>query len=236
MGSGSPAARAVADIILLNNSFDLLPSAMREGRRIINSMMMLVRLFLIRDAAALELIFVTTLVGTPFPLLPPHAALIALLTVGIPSVLIVAWAGPDMPRNESLSGIAADILEIGTISALAIGTAYALALGVLQADIVQTRTATVTAAVMSGLAVLIVFRHPLDAPLSLLISDRRYLALVAALFAVYIGSLYWPTWQYYFELKQISPFDWAWILSIVVAWFFLLHLGARILAARRPRT
>jgi hypothetical protein len=109
-----------------------------------------------------------------------------------------------------------------------------LALVGFQADIAQTRTATVTAAVISGLVVLIVFRHPLDATLPLLLSDRRILALVGALFAVHLPGPYWPAWQHYFELKKISPFDWVWIRPIVLGWFGLLHLVARIQVTWRP--
>ena len=227
MGSGSPAARAVADIILLNDAFDVLPRALSEGRRIINGMLLLVKLFLIRDAAAIELILIASFVGAPFPLLPPHAALIALLTVGIPALLVVAWASPAAPREESLGTIAIAVLQIGTTSALAILTVFFLALMGFGAEAAQARTAAVTAAVISGALVLILFRYPLDAPLSLLLSDRRFVALAAGIIVVYLPGLYWPTWQYYFELEPLYPFGWAVILPIVLAWFGALRLVAR---------
>ena len=227
MGSGSPAARTVADIVLLNDAFDLLPKGLSEGRRIVNGLMLLVKLFLIRDAAALELILATSLAGAPFPLLPPHAALIAILTVGIPALMIVAWASPEAPGRESLGAVATIVMQIGTTSALAIGSVYVLALIGFEADVAQARTAVVTAALTSGLLVLIVFRYPLDAPLSLLLADRRVALLAVAIFAVYVLGLYWPTWQRYFELTPVSPFDWVVILPIVVAWFGILRLVAR---------
>ncbi|CAM5502640.1 hypothetical protein SCALM49S_05814 [Streptomyces californicus] len=37
MGSGSEATRAVAQIVLLNNSFATLPSVVAEGRRVIGN-------------------------------------------------------------------------------------------------------------------------------------------------------------------------------------------------------
>ncbi len=233
MGGGSPAARATADIILLNNNFDVLPAALGEGRRIINGMLLLIKLFLIRDAATIELILVAGFAGAPFPFLPPHAALIALLTVGIPALLVVAWAGPAAPHEESIRAIAVSVLQIGTTSALAILTPYLLVVMGLGAEATQARTAAVTAAVISGAFALILFRYPLDAPLPLLLSDHRFVALAVGIIAVYLPLLYWPTFQYYFELKPLYPFGWAVILPIVLAWFAVLRLVARYRVIQR---
>jgi cation-transporting ATPase E len=48
MQSGSQATRSIADIVLLNDSFAALPTAFREGQRIVNGMQDIVRLFLAR--------------------------------------------------------------------------------------------------------------------------------------------------------------------------------------------
>jgi cation-transporting P-type ATPase E len=91
--SGSPAARAVADLILLNDSFGALPRAVREGQRIRNGMHDILKLFLTRVLAIGLLLVGTGIVGT-FPLGPKQNALLTLLTVGIPSVALAAWARP----------------------------------------------------------------------------------------------------------------------------------------------
>ena len=227
MRGGSPAARAVADVILLNDSFDVLPKVLSEGRRIVNGMMLLIELFLIRDAATIELILASSFVGAPFPLLPPHAALIALLTVGLPALFVVAWALPATPRRESLRTMAIIVLLIGTTAALAIMSVYGLALIGFEADVAEARTAVVTAALVSGLLALISLWYPLDAPFSQLLSDRGIVALVVSIFLVYLAGLHWPTWQRYFELTPLSPLDWMIILPIVLAWFGALRLLVR---------
>src|SRR3989440_12523822 len=48
MHSGSQATRSVADIVLLNDSFGVLPHALREGQRISNGMHSVLKLFLTR--------------------------------------------------------------------------------------------------------------------------------------------------------------------------------------------
>ena len=49
MGSGSPATRAVAQIVLLDNSFATLPAVVAEGRRVIGNIERVANLFLDQD-------------------------------------------------------------------------------------------------------------------------------------------------------------------------------------------
>jgi cation-transporting ATPase E len=94
MQSGSAATRAVADMVLLNDSFSALPPAFLEGQRIINGMKDILRLFLTRALYFSLLIIGTAVIGIGFPFVPTHATLIMLLTVGIPTLALAAWARP----------------------------------------------------------------------------------------------------------------------------------------------
>jgi cation-transporting ATPase E len=70
MQSGSSAARNVADMILLNDSFAALRPAFHEGRRIIGGMSRALYLFLSRVATTTLLIIAITMVGLDFPFDP----------------------------------------------------------------------------------------------------------------------------------------------------------------------
>ena len=232
MGSGSAATRTAADIILLEDSLEALVAGIMEGRRIVNSMLLLVKLFLIRDVSALELIVVAGLAGAHFPFLPPQAALVALLTVGIPAIAVVAWSEPGPRGQGDLSGLARVVLEIGTTYGLALWSVYALAILGLGADVARTRTMVATAAVLSGAVVLITFRHPLDAPIDQLLADGRFCGLALGMVASYAAGLYWPTWRSYFELSAMAPVDWLVTVPVVFGWFALLRCLARWPATR----
>lgn len=234
MRSGSSATRAIADVVLLKDSFDVLPKALTEGRRIVNSMLLLVKLFLIRDVATIELILASNLLGAPFPLFPPHAAVVGFLAVGVPAVLVVAWASADVPRRQSLREIAVGVLQLGTANGLAVVSVYLLTLLGFEAGVAQARTVVVTASLLSGVLVLLLFSHPLDAPLDLVLTDRRVVALGAMIMAVYVVGLYSPTVQRLLELTPLSLPDWAVILSVVLAWFGVLRLAVRYQATGRP--
>jgi hypothetical protein len=78
---------------LLDDSFASLPKAVREGQRVRNGMTDILKLFLTRVLSMALLLIGTGIVGE-FPLGPKHNALLTLLTVGIPSIALAAWARP----------------------------------------------------------------------------------------------------------------------------------------------
>jgi cation-transporting ATPase E len=107
MESGSSATRAVADMILLGDSFEALPPAFTEGQRIINGMKDILRLFLTRVVYSALLIIAVAIIGLGFPFLPTQTALLSFLTVGLPTLALAMWARPGpLPRRSILREIA----------------------------------------------------------------------------------------------------------------------------------
>ncbi len=68
--SGSPVTRNVADIVLIDDSFAVLPSAFTEGQRIRKGMESIIRLFLVRTFAVSLVILGASLLSDPFPITP----------------------------------------------------------------------------------------------------------------------------------------------------------------------
>ena len=94
MEHGSSAARSVADIVLLNNSFAGLPAAMLEGRRIVNSMQSILATYMNRGLYTVLLIVAAAYLGVGFPFGPKQVSLISILTVGMPAFFLILWAHP----------------------------------------------------------------------------------------------------------------------------------------------
>jgi cation-transporting ATPase E len=111
MESGSNATRSVADMILLGDSFEALPSAFTEGQRIINGMKDILRLFLTRVLHGALLIIGIGFIDLGFPFEPKHNALIVFLGVGIPTLALALWARPGpLPKGSMLQTIAHFVL------------------------------------------------------------------------------------------------------------------------------
>jgi cation-transporting ATPase E len=100
MQSGSSAARNVADMILLDDSFAALRPAFQEGRRIIGGMSNALYLFLTRVATTTLIIVGVTMVGLDFPFDPAQVALTT-FTVGIPAFFLTLWARPQRLQANS---------------------------------------------------------------------------------------------------------------------------------------
>ncbi|MDQ7824175.1 MAG: HAD-IC family P-type ATPase [Candidatus Eremiobacteraeota bacterium] len=103
--SGTGAARSVSDIVLLNDSFEAIPHALIEGRRIVNGMRSILSLYMTRSLYVALIIIAAEFVGAGFPYAPKQAALLSILTVGIPSFCFALWARPEFPRKRLLYSI-----------------------------------------------------------------------------------------------------------------------------------
>lgn len=102
MQSGSSATRSVADIILLNDSFGVLPAAFTEGQRILSGMQDILRLFVTRVFYSALLIIATAVIGLGFPFLPKHNTLITAFAIGLPTLALAVWARPVQRKPTSM--------------------------------------------------------------------------------------------------------------------------------------
>ena len=105
MQSGSDATRGVADIVLLNDSFAALPSSFQEGQRIINGMEDILRLYLVRVFTMALIIIGVSILQVGFPFSPINSSLITLLSVGIPTFALAAWARPGKPEDSIVRSV-----------------------------------------------------------------------------------------------------------------------------------
>lgn len=101
MQSGTQATRAVADLVLMEDSFAALAPAVTEGQRIVNGMQDILKLFLTR-IATMAMVILSALVIGEFPLALRQASLVTLFSVGIPTVLLAIWSRPGAIGRGSL--------------------------------------------------------------------------------------------------------------------------------------
>lgn len=117
MQSGSSAARNVADMILLNDSFAALQPAFHEGRRIIGGMSNALYLFLTRVTTTTLIIIAVTMVGLDFPFDPAQVALTG-FTVGLPAFFLTLWARPRRLEEGLLSSLARFVFPVAIVTML----------------------------------------------------------------------------------------------------------------------
>ena len=158
MGSGSSAARAVAEVVLVDGDFDHLPAVVAEGRRVIANIERVANLFVTKTVYAMLLVFAVALAGQAFPFLPRHLTVVGSLTIGIPAFFLALEPTGRRARRGFLFRVMRFALPTGTLAAFATFAAYNLALA---EGVSLSGARTVATLVLSGMgffALLIVSR------------------------------------------------------------------------------
>ncbi|MFP8884583.1 HAD-IC family P-type ATPase [Streptomyces mangrovi] len=127
MGSGSEATKAVAQIVLLNNSFATLPSVVAEGRRVIGNIERVANLFLTKTVYSVLLALLVIVSQVPYPFLPRHLTLLGGLTIGIPAFFLALAPNKERARPHFVRRVMRYAVPSGLVAATATFTVYLLA-------------------------------------------------------------------------------------------------------------
>ena len=242
--SGSSASRGVADIVLLQNSFAALPRVFSEGQRIRNGMHAILQLFLTR-VAYVAILVVATMVLDGFPFVPKQNAILTLVTEGIPTVALAAWArsGP-LGRRNLLHSFLHFILPASIMLSLAGLVVYVAALMfsnqaanpgasdlvITPGALMMAQSALTTFAVICGLLLILFVVPPTKAWVggNELSGDRRPSLLALGLLLGYSGMLAIAPLSEFFELARMEMRDYLLIGIVAVSWAVILHWIWRI--------
>ncbi|HEX9068464.1 MAG TPA: HAD-IC family P-type ATPase [Ktedonobacterales bacterium] len=236
MQSGSQASRSVADIVLMNDSFESLLPAVEAGQRIINGMQDILKIFLTRISTIALVIVSAWLIGI-FPLSLRHGSMVTLLTVGIPSIALALWArtGPAATEKlvrQLLRFVVPAALTTSLLSLLLFYGRLTLPIVMRTAGLSRTPpgelsdlvTATVPAAqttltaflVTCGVLLILFVDPPARwwAVANPYVGDWRPVALVIGMLTALVAFLLLPPLRAFFSLAQLSALD---LLTVAVA-------------------
>ncbi|MET7782916.1 cation-translocating P-type ATPase [Streptomyces mirabilis] len=212
MGSGSEATRAVAQIVLLNNSFSTLPSVVAEGRRVIGNITRVATLFLVKTVYSVLLAILVVCWRVEYPFLPRHLTLLSTLTIGIPAFFLALAPNTERARPHFVRRVMRYSIPGGVVAAVATFITYMVARhyytgpGELDAE---TSAATLTLFLISMWVLAII--------------GRPYtwwrVALVASMGLAFLVVLIVPWLQHFFALKLVGV-QMPWIavgISVVAA-------------------
>jgi cation-transporting ATPase E len=208
MGSGSPATRAVAQIVLLDNSFATLPHVVAEGRRVIGNIERVSNLFLTKTVYSVLLAIAIGAMGVPFPFLPRHLTLIGSLTIGIPAFFLALAPNTERARRGFVRRVLRLAIPSGVIIGAATITTYLMARADTTATPIQQSTAAVVVLYLVATWVLIVVARPFA---------WWKAAMIVASLAAFGHALFSP-WIFGRDFWQLDPGHSATLLpGLVVA-------------------
>ncbi|QBJ91083.1 HAD family hydrolase [Streptomyces seoulensis] len=211
MGSGSEATRAVAQIVLLNNSFATLPSVVAEGRRVIGNITRVATLFLVKTVYSVLLALLVVCWQVEYPFLPRHLTLLSTLTIGVPAFFLALAPNKERARPHFVRRVMRYSIPGGLLAGVATFVTYLLArhhytgAGALSAE---TSAATLTLFLISMWVLAIVARP----------YTWWRVALVAAMGVAFLFVLTVPWLQDFFALRLVgNVMPWTAVGVAVVA-------------------
>jgi cation-transporting P-type ATPase E len=230
-------------MVLLQDSFAALPYAFREGQRILTGMRDIFKLYVSRVLYAVLLILAVAVAQAGFPFAPKHNALLTLLTVGIPTLAMAAWARPIAPRPAEVGRALALFAVPAAVSVMLVGlgvyVAYFLPgheralqastgtelFRLLQEAQSTAQTALTIVSVWCGLLLILFAQPPNQRWIAgeQLVGDRRPVALTVFLVTVFGAILVEPELRSFFDLAPLSLLDHIVLGAVALAWCFLVR-------------
>jgi cation-transporting P-type ATPase E len=153
MGAGSPASRAVAQIVLLDNKFATLPHVVGEGRRVIGNIERVSNLFLTKTVYSVLLAVLVGIAGVAsklfgsdpllYPFQPIHVTIAAWFTIGIPAFILSLAPNTERAHPGFVRRVMASALPSGVVVGIATFISYLVAYhGRAATPVEQTQAST----------------------------------------------------------------------------------------------
>lgn len=221
MGNGTQATKAVAQIVLVDSKFSVLPGVLSEGRRIIANMERVSSLFLAKTTYAAVLVIVTALVGWRYPFLPRQFSYIDSLTIGIPAFFLALWPNP----RRYVPGFLKRTLSLAMPTGVILATAALVAFGIVEGP-PQAResTAAILSLMLGAIWLLVITSRPL--------SLWKWV-LLASVISATVGGVLLPPVRGFFSMVAPTGYEWLVIACVGACAAVLIETAQRIFYARQ---
>ncbi len=233
MASGTATARAVAGVILLNDSFEALIRGAKEATAVLGNAARLSKLFIAKSLYAFLLIVATNMLGLDFPFLPRHGSLTALLTLGIPAVFIsISVPPPDAGRDFTRNVLRWALPASFALAASAI-LVHLLVQGLLGRGIEDSRTLVSLTLGITGLFFMVEVLGFEGASWRSLTRPVLTIVLGVLLILAMLATVYTPALRHFFDFQEVHTNDWVIVCAAVgvslVGQYILAHYWQPIL-------
>lgn len=219
MGSGAPATKSVARLVLLNDSFATLPGVVGQGRRIIANMERVAALFLTKTTYAVLLALVVVIIAWPYPFLPRHLTLVGAFTIGTPAFLLALTPTTQRYRPGFLKRVLMLAIPVGIIAGIGIMTVYG-SLHLLDQELQASTGATMVLIIMA-LWLLGILARPWNL-------WRGGLVVLMALGSATMIAI--PPIREFFALEVPSGYTWVLVLTVGIIGAALIEVAYRVRA------
>lgn len=228
---GTDVARQASSLVLLDDNFATIVSAVREGRRIFDNILKFIRYTMTSNSAEIWVIFLAPFLGLPIPLLPIHILWINLLTDGLPGLAFAAepeekgvMQRPPRPPEESIfaNGMWQHIAWIGLVMAAVSLFAQAWAIHTGNA---HWQTMVFTVLTFSQLTQAMAIRSDRESLFTQgLFSNLPLLGAVLLTFLLQLATIYVPWMNVVFNTAPLSLSELLFCVGLSLVVFIVVEI------------
>jgi Ca2+-transporting ATPase len=228
---GTDVAREASHMVLLDDNFATIVTAVREGRRIFDNIRKFIKYTMTSNSAEIWTLFLAPFLGLPIPLLPIHILWINLVTDGLPGLALAVEPEEQgimqrhpRPPQESIfaQGMWQHILWIGLlmggVSLFSQGWAYFTGSAHWQSMVFTVLT-------LSQMGHVLAIRSERESFFSQgLFSNKPLLGAVLLTFGMQMAVLYVPVLQPIFKTEALSSGELIFCLGLSTIVFFVVEI------------
>lgn len=230
MFDGAAASRRVADIVLLNNSFNSLPLGMKLGNRIMQAIELIAALFFHKIAYAVVLLLTTLVIGMTYPFAPRHVTFMNMFLVTLPTLMWTLF--PPRPQHRiNPSYFWRDtllaMLPIAAISGAVVTGFYWFASRAYPDDELGVATTTVLVATFFGVYMVFIVSIMLNVVYDRTARIARIAYLVAVALVASLSFGFALTRNFFDFTKPSVAYIWPAFFLVFIAAFVQYKLAVR---------
>ena len=221
--TGTDVSKEAADVVLTDDNFATIVTAVEEGRRIYDNILKAIQFMLSTNIGEVLVIFVAILAGWPAPLLPIQILWINLVTDSLPALaLSVDPADPDVmrrkpvPANKSMLG--GSFLTRILFQGVMIGglTLTAFLIG-MQTSVEVAQTMTFAVLAFTQITHSFNVRSERHSAFRTMFNNRMLLGALAIVMIMMLAVIEIPHLHDIFHLAPLSQGHWWWIIGLSLA-------------------
>ncbi|MDR3184160.1 MAG: cation-translocating P-type ATPase, partial [Prevotellaceae bacterium] len=235
---GTDVSKEAADIVLTDDNFATIVSAVEEGRRIYDNIVKAILFLLSTNIGELLVLFVAVLFNWVSPLLPIHILWINLVSDSLPALaLSVDPADADIMNRRPIHSKRGIMTRSFTVRMLLqgalIGGLSLLAYGVgLHAGVDIARTMTFAVLAFSQVVFIFCVRSGSRSAFRGMLNNKYLIGAILVVLALMFVVLEIPVLKTVFHIADLSAQQWLWVLLLSLVPLPVTEL-AKILVRRR---
>ena len=237
---GTDVAREASSMVLLDDNFATIVTAVREGRRIFDNIRKFIRYAMTGNSAEIWTLFLAPLLGLPIPLLPIHILWVNLVTDGLPGLALAAEPAergvmrraPRAPQESLFAhGMWQHIIWVGlTIAAICLVT-QALA---IRSGSNHWQTMVFTVLTLAQMAHVLAIRSERESLFTQgLASNLPLLGAVTLTFVLQLATIYVPFLNPIFKTAPLTLFELGLCLFVSFLIFIVVEIEKALIRTGR---